>query len=348
MAFYLIMRGYIRAVLFFYFKKLKVVGLENIPKNEAVLFVANHENALLDSITLTVTNNNKAYVLSRASVFDNFLVKKILNALRMIPIYRIRDGWKNLNKNTAIFSTCYSLLNNKQSIIIFPEGDHHLNRRVRPLSKGFTRIVFGALNKYPNLKIFIVPVGINYDIHIKYPQSISLYYGKAFLVNDYYNKNNVPSSSLELIAKTSDELKKLTVHIDDLETYVETITQLEHLNADFLNPIETNKLLQNLPKEFSKKIDKKTSQLGYQLVLSLVILSSWLPFLIWKLLKANIKEPIFIGTFRFGLMVILIPSFCLFQSLMIYLFLGFNISIYFMVGCVSLAFLLKWMPYRYQ
>lgn len=347
MVFYLIMRGYIRAVLFFYFKKLKVVGLENIPKNEAVLFVANHENALLDSITLTVTNNNKAYVLSRASVFDNPLNKKFFNALRMIPIYRIRDGWKNLNKNTDVFRTCYSLLNNRQSIIIFPEGDHHLNRRVRPLSKGFTRIVFGALDAYKDLNIFIVPVGINYDSHVGYPQSISLYYGKAFLANSYYNSDDLHLSAKQLIVKTSDELKKLTVHIDDLATYNAKISQLESLNADFLNPIETNELLKNTEIEMPLKNRKKPIKFWYKITFSLLSILFWMPYLIWKILKSKIKDPIFTGTFRFVVLVILFPLFCFLQTFLVYKFFGFNMSIYFLLVCFSLAFLLKLIPHRY-
>lgn len=348
MIFYLFMRAYVRTVLFFYFKKLKVIGLENIPKNEAVLFVANHENALLDSITLACTNNNRAYVLSRASIFNNPLIKKIFNALRMIPIYRIRDGWQSINKNNEVFRACYKLLNNKQSIIIFPEGDHHLNRRVRTLSKGFTRIVFGALENYKDLQIYIVPVGINYDSHVAYPQSISLYYGKAFLANHFYDADEVHRSTRQLIAKTSDELKKLTVHVEDLTTYEATISKLKMYHPDFLNPLETNNLLKNINKKSPLKPMKKSTNLGYQIIFILVILGSWLPFLIWKLLKPQINDPIFIGTFRFGIMVSLVPIFCLFQSFLIYLFFGLNMSIYFMVGCLSLSFLLKWMPHRYS
>ena len=140
---------------------------------------------------------------------------------------------------------------------MFPEGDHHLNRRVRPLNKGFTRIIFGALKKYKDLEIYIVPVGLNYDTHISYPQSVSIYYGKAFLANNYYNEDDLHRLTKQLVTKTSDELKLLTTHIGDLETYDSKILKLEALNADFLNPIDTNKLLQKLEgKSKSNKINK--------------------------------------------------------------------------------------------
>jgi len=346
--FYVLIRSYIRAILFFYFKKTKVVGLQNIPKNEAVLFVANHENALLDSIMLATTNNSKAYFLSRASVFSNPFNRRFFNSLRMIPIYRIRDGWQSLNKNTEVFNTCFKLLNDKKTIAIFPEGDHHLNRRVRQLSKGFTRIIFGALDTYKDLKIYIVPVGINYDAHITYPQSISLYYGKAFLANPFYDASDVHLSTRQMVAKTSDELKKLTVHIEDLKTYDGKIKQLKALNANFLNPLETNELLHNLPKETVLREDKKPVNFWYKLVFAITALSAWLPYLIWKILKQKIKDPIFFGTFRFALHVILIPLFCLLQTFIVYSFFGLNVGLYFLTVCVSLAFLLKWVPYKNQ
>jgi len=346
MGLYLFLRTYVRIILFFYFKKIIVVGEEHIPKNEAVLFVGNHENALLDSIMLAVTNNKKAYFLTRASVFKNPFVKRFLNTIRMIPVYRVRDGWQTISKNIEIFETCYNLLNAKKSIAIFPEGNHHLNRRVRNLSKGFTRIIFGALKKYQNLNIYIVPVGINYDTHITYPQSISLYYGKAFLANSYYDTSDLHASTRKLIKKTSDELKNLTVHIDDLSKYDVTISQLKKINANFLNPIETNQLLEEDLKNVPPLQAQKNYPLFFKLIYALTLISAWFPYLIWKLIKPKIKDVIFLGTFRLAVFVILIPLFYVIETLIIYHFWGLTNSLIFMAICLALALLLKLIPYQ--
>lgn len=346
MAFYLLMRSYVRTVLFFYFKKIRTVGRDNIPKNEAVLFVANHENALLDSIMLAVTNNRKAYFLTRASVFKSAFVKKFLNALRMIPIFRKRDGWQSLQKNTEVFASCYKLLNNKKAIAIFPEGNHHLNRRVRNLSKGFTRIIFGALNTYKDLNIYIVPVGINYDTHINYPHSISLYYGKAFLANSFYDASDIHASTRNLVKKTREELKKLTTHIEDLESYDTKIERLEKLNSDFLNPIETNQLLEKELKNRPPLKAKKSYPALFKPIYFLTLLTSWLPYLIWKLIKPKIKDVIFLGTFRLAIFIALIPLFYLIEILIIYHYWGAVSSLIFMAICLTLALLLKLIPYH--
>jgi len=344
MALYLLLRAYVRTILFFYFKKIILVGRENIPKNEAVVFVVNHENAFLDSISLAVTNKRKSYFLTRASVFKNPFVKRFLNTIRMIPVYRVRDGWQTITKNHEVFENCYDLLNAKKSIAVFPEGDHHLNRRVRNLSKGFTRIIFGALNKYENLNIYIVPVGINYDEHISHPHSISLYYGKAFLANPFYDEKDIHASTKQLVRKTRDELKKLTTHIEDLENYDAKMAQLEILNPNFLDPITTNKLLEDLnPKP---NPEKEKSTIWFRIVFTLNAVINFLPFIIWKIIKPKIKNTIFIGTFRLAVLIVLVPLFCILQTFIVYYFYGLNYSLYFLMTYFSLAFLLKWAPYR--
>ena len=38
---------------------------------------------------------------------------------------------------------------------IFAEGEHHIDRRILPLKKGFARIILGTLLQYPDLEIKI-------------------------------------------------------------------------------------------------------------------------------------------------------------------------------------------------
>jgi 1-acyl-sn-glycerol-3-phosphate acyltransferase len=71
--------------LFFTLKKIEVHGTKNIPKKGAVLFVANHQNALLDAILIPTTNSRNIHFLTRASAFKNKLADKVLRSLNMVP-----------------------------------------------------------------------------------------------------------------------------------------------------------------------------------------------------------------------------------------------------------------------
>ena len=73
-----------------------------------------------------------------------------------MPIYRIRDGVQQLGKNQEIFEQCFSILNKQKALMIFPEGSHNRKRTIRPLSKGFTRILYGTLEKYLELNLLLL------------------------------------------------------------------------------------------------------------------------------------------------------------------------------------------------
>ena len=194
---YYFVKLYMRIGFAFYYKKLLLVGKDNIPKNRAVLFVSNHQNALIDPLLIAVTNSRVTHFLTQAVVFKNSIVKKLLFSVNMIPIYRIRDGFETLTNNEAIFKHCFDLLDEKKALLIYPEGNHNLQRRVRVIGKGFTRIVFGAIERNPDNEIDIIPFGLNYNNPTAYASKASLYFGKPISANKYYNK------ALELSLKTN-------------------------------------------------------------------------------------------------------------------------------------------------
>jgi 1-acyl-sn-glycerol-3-phosphate acyltransferase len=127
----IIVEAYIKLGFLFYYKKIKKIYLEEIPKDKAVMFLSNHQSALLDPLLITVNSTRKNYFLTRADVFKNRIVKSILTSLQMIPVYRLRDGIRTITKNNEIFSYCSEILMDNNSIILFPEGNHSLNRSVR-------------------------------------------------------------------------------------------------------------------------------------------------------------------------------------------------------------------------
>ena len=150
----------------------------------------------------------------------------------MIPVYRLRDGINTIEKNFEIFDQCIEIISKGEALEIFAEGEHHLTRRILPLKKGFARIILGALKKYPKLNITIVPVGLNFDSHLNFPSSVSIYYGKPINANKFINPNNTNQNFAEIINEVSNALKKLTLHVDNVETYDATISKLEHLGVN--------------------------------------------------------------------------------------------------------------------
>ena len=74
------------------FSRIKIVGKENIPANGAIVFGSNHCNTLMDAMVLLATSRQKKVFIARGDIFQNPKTAKILKWLRILPIYRIRDG----------------------------------------------------------------------------------------------------------------------------------------------------------------------------------------------------------------------------------------------------------------
>ena len=331
------MRSYVKIGLFFLHKEIKVVGKENIPKKGAILFIGNHQNALIDAILIPATTKRNIHFLSRASAFKNKLISKFLRSLHMIPIFRIRDGINTIEKNIEVFEQCHEILKTEQAIEIFPEGEHHLKRRIIPLKKGFARIILGTLQKYPDLDIKIVPTGINYNSHLNFPSSVSIYYGEPILANPFINIENPDLRFTEIINQVSTALKKLTLHIEDSANYGEIITKLDALEIDYTNPIEANKLVQTIESITLKSAAKKRKINWFAPIHFLTKLNSLLPLLIWKYFRYKIKDVIFLNTYRFAVIMTLFPLFYLIQTGLVYYFFNLKYALIYLVSCIVLG-----------
>ncbi len=299
----------------FYFRKLEVHGVANVPKDKPVLFLANHQNALLDALLIAGKCGRFSYFLTRAAVFKKSLVSKILKSLQMLPVYRIRDGWNTLTNNNAIFETCSNLLSKNEAVVIFPEGSHNLVRRVRPLSKGFTRIVFDTLEKYPDLDLKLVPVGLNFIDATRYPDSTAIFFGEPIDAKDFINMNRA-EGVITLKKKVHAELAKLTTHIHE-ENYSQKLQFLFDYNIDLLDPSKANDCLEN---NFENCIaPTKTKRLVFKkLTKTLLILNLFIPYLVWKIgVQPKVKEPEFISTFRFAIALTLVPIYLIIITVLI-------------------------------
>lgn len=333
--------SYLKLGLFFYSKKITVLGRENVPKKGAVLFAVNHPNALLDPLYVTTTNKRHNHFLVRAASFKKPFIKKILESLYLLPIYRIRDGIQQLANNQEIFEKCHTILKNGKTLMIFPEGTHEKKRSIRPLSKGFTRIVFGALEKYKDLEITIIPVGITYQHSSHFPAKVTVNYGKPITTRTIFEANPLAKAINILKAKVSDQLEKLSVHISDDSNYETILQKLNDAQVDFTAVDSVNEMIKN--NAFPAKKSPKKNYL--KPLLYLIIMNSLIPFLLWKKASKKIDEIEFIDTFRFSLNAILCCIFYCLQAWALSLYLDHTIGLfYFTISALIVLVYVKLAP----
>ncbi|MFC4721030.1 1-acyl-sn-glycerol-3-phosphate acyltransferase [Geojedonia litorea] len=300
-----IVRAYLNLGLFFYYKKVKLVYKERLPKHGPVLFVGNHQNALMDALLIATKSGRFCYFLTRANVFKKPLAAAFLKSLRMLPVYRLRDGWNELSKNEDIFDHCAKLLKQEHAIALFPEATHNLQRRVRPLSKGFTRIIFEVFNQSPDLQLQLVPIGFNFLKAEDFGDAVTVYIGNTIplTAGDCEDQHG---SVIRLKEQVSKQFRQLTTHIP-LENYDRTTERLEALQVDFLNPEAVNRCIQSDFKNCEKA--KHKSPYGLKVLCKfLLLISVCLPYIIWKQgIQPKIVEIEFMATFRFVVVITLVP-----------------------------------------
>jgi len=230
-----------------FYRKVIVLGRENINPDDPVIFAPNHQNALMDALAVLFTNKGQNVFLARADIFKRKSIAAILYFLKILPVYRIRDGFSSLKGNDEIFTKTIDVLKNKNGLVILPEGDHVGFRRLRQLKKGICRVAFQSSEATGfTLKIKIIPVALEFSNYSRFRQVLTVAYGKPIEVSEYFDLYKVsPERALnELRSRLSDEMKGIMIHIEE-EDY-EAVDELRSMiNGRFSDDIRFPKLFRD-------------------------------------------------------------------------------------------------------
>jgi 1-acyl-sn-glycerol-3-phosphate acyltransferase len=231
-----------------FYRKVIVLGRENIDPDDHLIFAPNHQNALMDALAVLYTHKGQPVFLARADIFKNKTVAAILYFLKILPVYRIRDGFNTLKGNDEIFDKTVDVIRNKNGLVILPEGEHAGFRRLRQLKKGICRVAFHAEEASDfKLNIKIIPVGIEFSNYQRYRQVLTVVYGKPVEVSEFYDlyRKNPEIALNELRSKLYREMKLIIVHIDSEEDY-EAIDELRNLvNGQYSDDVHNPKLFRD-------------------------------------------------------------------------------------------------------
>ena len=207
----------------FFFRRWQVANAPKMRRKEPVIYVANHQNAFMDALAIIMSQRRHPVFLTRANIFAHPVASFLLRSYNMLPIYRSRDGGDTKAKNEKVMQDCIDMLiDGRQPIAIFVEGNHNLTRSLRPLKKGVARIAFSAMEEANfDLDLKIVPVGVNYSKHTRFRGDLLVNFGEPIHVNDYLEnyKENPNKTFNELTNDVQNKLAPLIVNIENTEHY---------------------------------------------------------------------------------------------------------------------------------
>ncbi len=295
-------RSIMQIGFYFYFKKITVYGKEKIPKNGGVILSPNHQNGVIDPFVVGVKHGGVITCLTRSDVFGGIL-HRLFTAMKMVPVYRIKDGYGSLKNNDAVFEKCYKLLGGKQTVQIFSEGRQHENYFLIPISKGSSRLALTAQKKYPNQNIYMMPIGINYSNRRNPLAFIHLVYGDPLLIKDYMDDSISEVKQINNIRDSLEARMKLCLWIPDKnEDYSKQCSMIRDLKGkesfkeirDKLSGVKEFKELKSLT--FIQKI---IGSIGYILNAPVLIITKWV--------LSKFKDKVYYSTVKFYCGLFLLP-----------------------------------------
>ena len=221
---------YVKVFHRLYYRRITVVGYEKIPANTPLIFAPNHQNALMDALAVDFASKKAIVFLARADIFKKPAIAKLLNMLRILPIYRIRDGFETLGRNQEVFDNTVDVLKSNIPLCILPEGNHEGQKRLRPLKKGIFRIAFQSeeSNSF-NLNLHIIPVGLDYSDYFHAGSDLTVVFGTPIKVSDFAERyrENEQKTINTLMHVLAENMRSVMIHIP--EEHYELTYQISEL-----------------------------------------------------------------------------------------------------------------------
>ena len=237
------------------YRKYQVEGQENIPSDGSVIWAANHTNALMDPMVILSSSSIRKVFVARADIFKKNWARKALAFLKVMPIYRIRDGFDAVKHNNESIAQATGVILDGVPFIIYPEATHRPKHSLLKLSKGIFHIAESAMAQSPEGKpVYIQPIGIEYGDYFRFRNTVLVRFGKPLNITEFMKENSSepePVLLLKLREILTASLAEQIVYIPDDEDY-DAIWEYAKLKAD--NPDYYNKTLAEIESAGGEKL----------------------------------------------------------------------------------------------
>ncbi|MBI5123966.1 MAG: 1-acyl-sn-glycerol-3-phosphate acyltransferase [Candidatus Omnitrophica bacterium] len=197
--------------------KLDIKGRENLPKNETVVYMANHQSDL-DWPIIFMSIPGQYLFLAKKELFDTPVFGTYMRIQKYVPIERDK-----IRKSLNTYKDIVTLIESGNSIVIYPEGTRSYNKELQK----FKSFSFAFLQ---DARVRVVPIAIDGSINIQKKGSKLINPGKVSVAilppisfDDIYHLK-----AKEFCSIASNRVKKAL--LDVLEK-TEVIRQAEELVA---------------------------------------------------------------------------------------------------------------------
>jgi len=228
---YILLKIIFKIALRVFFQRIEVRNQHLIPATGPLLIAANHPNTFMDPIAIAAVVKQEVFFIAKGTVFNSPLKRWLLHKMNLIPVYRREDGAVPAADNEATFQKCTAFLQQKGTLLIFPEGNSYNERRLRPLKTGTARIALAAESQFNGeMNVQILPVGVNYTDPTRFRSKLFINIGAPIAVKDFIIPADPDNFKVaqELTGEISRRLTDLLI-ITESEEEDELVQQVERV-----------------------------------------------------------------------------------------------------------------------
>ncbi|CAG1772298.1 1-acyl-sn-glycerol-3-phosphate acyltransferase [uncultured bacterium] len=128
--------------------QVEIQGIENIPENEPVIFISNHQSMMDIKLSLAFIPRNFSFI-SKDTVFHVPILGAYMTASGHIPIQRTDD-----RKSYATLLTAIKKLSSKKSLVVFPEGTRSEDGKLGEFKRGISLIILKSGRRVVPMAIY--------------------------------------------------------------------------------------------------------------------------------------------------------------------------------------------------
>lgn len=174
--------------------RVKIEGLENVPKNSACIICGNHVHAL-DAPALLATINRDVCFMAKEELWRSIGFRFMAMCYNVFPVKRGK-------KDTDAIKTALRVLKNNQILGMFPEGTRNgMERNIKPKN--------GAVNIAIRAGVPIIPFGVIGDF--KPFKKIIYRFGEQIDLSNYKDK----AKDKEFVDRLTKEVMDKVVELRD-------------------------------------------------------------------------------------------------------------------------------------
>ena len=230
----------VRTITNTFFRRIDVVGIENVPTEGPVIFAGNHPNALMDGWLLTATCGRwPLHFMANAKLWNYKLLGRLMNLSGAVPVYSREDHGEDAD-NSQAFDKLYEVIEAGNCMGVFPEGISHAESHLTKLKTGAARIAL-AVAERGHTVVSIVPCGLNYIHRHRFRSQVMIEFGEPVVIDKHwaeqYRRDN-PGTVRKLTDHLANALLNVTLNAPDWNTlrFVQTARRLYKPKTADLTP----------------------------------------------------------------------------------------------------------------